>query len=258
GPGVTEPAVGDRVFALVGGGAYAEQAVANAEHTLPIPEGVSFDEASCFAEAYITAHMNLFGHAALADGECVLLHGGGGGVNTAAIQLVKALRPACRIAVTASPGKIERVAALGADLVVDYQSEDFSNAIKRFTDGAGADVILDHIGAAYFERNLKALAVNGRLVIIGIMQGSDAEISLGRLLVKRQRIIGSVLRPRPNDEKTAIIRAFADDAMPLIAARKIVPVIDRVVPLDDVVDAHRMMEASGHFGQIVLATGTEH
>lgn len=255
GPGVVEPAVGDRVFALVGGGAYAELALARAEHSLPIPARLSFGQAACIAETYITAYMNLFGHAALGDGESVLLHGGGGGVNTAAIQLVDALRPNSPIAVTASAGKLERVAGLGADLVIDYRASDFAKEIQAFTDGRGVDVILDHIGAAYLEKNLKSLAVNGRLLVIGIMQGSDAGISLGRLMVRRQRIIGSVLRPRPDAEKTRIIADFALEVMPLFASARIAPLIDRVFPAESAAEAHRYMEAGRHFGKIVLEFG---
>ena len=245
-------AVGDRVFALVGGGAYAGLVRARAGQTLPIPENLSFVEAACIAETYITAWMNLFGNASLKDGETVLLHGGGGGVNTAAVQLVKTLCPASRIIVTASAAKHDRVRELGADHLIDYRSCDFSAAVMKLTDGGGADVVLDHIGAAYFEKNLAALAVGGRLVIIGIMQGSDARLSLGRLMIKRQRIIGSVLRPRSDAEKSALIRDFAETVMPLFASGRLLPVIDRVVPLEEVAAAHRLMEAGGHFGKIVL------
>lgn len=246
-------AVGDRVFALLGGGGYAGLAVADAGQVLPIPDGMSFAEAACIAETYITAWLNLFGNAALRNGETALLHGGGGGVNTAAIQLVRQLRPDSTIIVTASTGKVDRVRALGADHVIDYRAGDFAAEVLSLTGNAGADVILDHIGAAYFEKNLAALAIGGRLVIIGIMQGSEATISLGRLMVRRQRIIGSVLRPRPAAEKQEIVRSFGDSVIPLFASRRIVPVIDRVLPLEDVVAAHRLMESSAHFGKIVLA-----
>lgn len=252
GSAVTAYAVGDQVFALVGGGAYAEFAVADAEHCLPIPAGFTFVQAACLAETFITAYMNLFRHAKLADGETVLLHGGGGGVNTAAIALVKALCPGSAIVVTASAGKLDRVAALGADLVIDYRETDFATEAKRFSGGRGIDVILDHIGGAYFEKNLEALAVSGRLIVIGIMQGSDARLNLGRLMIKRQSIIGSVLRPRPASEKAEIIADFARTAMPLFNDRLIEPLIDSEWPIEKVVDAHRRMEASEHFGKIVL------
>ncbi len=252
GAGVEGFARGERVFALLAGGGYAELAVAHAGHVLRIPDSVSFGEAACIPETYITAYLNVFMTARLADGETVLLHGGGGGVNTAAIQLCRGLVPAARIAVTASPGKLERVAELGVDRVIDYRNEDFAEALLGFTAGAGADVILDHIGAAYLERNMKALAVGGRLSLIGIMGGAEATLNLGRLLVKRQSLLGSVLRPRSVAEKAAIIAEFGRVVMPLFAQRRIVPLIDRVLPLAEAAEAHRVMEDSAHFGKIVL------
>jgi len=253
GQAVRRHRVGDRVFALLGGGGYAGQAVAHEAHALPIPARLDFAQAACIAETYITAYQNLFENGQLADGESVLLHGGGGGVTTAAIQLVRSLRPACPIFVTASPGKTDRVRAQGVLHAIDYRNQDFAAAIAELTQSRGVDVILDHIGAAYLEKNLKSLAVGGRLLIIGIMQGSDASISLGRLMVKRQRIIGSVLRPRPVAEKAAIIERFAKNVMPLFEQGRIAPVIDRIFPLAEAAAAHRRMEAGEHFGKIVLS-----
>ncbi len=243
---------GQRVAALLGGGGYAELAVVDARHVLPLPDSITFEEAACICEAYITAFLNLFIGARLADGEWVLLHGGGGGVTTAAMQLVAALAPASRMIVTASKGKLERVAELGAHTVADYRNEDFVDAVSRATSGRGVDVILDHIGGPYLERNMRALAANGRIALIGIMGGRKAEIDLGRLLVKRQEIIGSVLRPRPADEKARIIARFREAVMPLFATRRIVPLIDRVYPLEEAAEAHRRMERGEHFGKIVL------
>jgi NADPH2:quinone reductase len=218
-----------------------------------IPDNLSFEQAACICEAYITAYMNLFRGAELADGESALVHGGGGGVNTAAIQIIKALNPASPIYVTASPGKLDRVTQLGAELVIDYRSEDFAQAILAHTDGRGVDVILDHIGGAYFEQNLRALAVNGRLALIGSMGGREATLNLGRLMVKRQTIKGSVLRPRPVPEKTRIIADFAARVMPHFVTSAIQPLIHRVYPIEAVVDAHIAMESSAHFGKIVLS-----
>jgi NADPH2:quinone reductase len=242
---------GERVVALVGGGGYAEYAAAHAGHVLRLPDRMSFEQGACICETYITAHLNLFGSAHLADGETVLLHGGGGGVTTAAIQLCRALVPRCPVIVTASAGKLDRVRAQGAALVIDYKAEDFAAAVKAFGKGS-ADVILDHIGGPYLAANLKCLAVGGRLVIIGVMGGPKAEINLAALMVRRQRIVGSVLRSRPVDEKSAIIAEFARTVMPLLARGDIAPLIDRVYPLEEVADAHRAMEASSHFGKIVL------
>jgi putative PIG3 family NAD(P)H quinone oxidoreductase len=252
GAGVTGFAHGERVLALLGGGGYAELAVAHAGHVMRIPDGMTFEQAACVCETYLTAFMNLFLYARLADGETVLLHGGGGGVTTAAIQIVKALAPRARILVTASTSKVERVKAQGADVVIDYKNEDFADAVQRHTDKRGVDVILDHLGGSYLERNVRSLAVGGRLAVIGVMGGRTGELDVGRVLVGRLRILGSVLRPRPVDEKTAIIHAFERDVMPYFAAGRIVPLIHQVYPLEQAGEAHRAMEAGEHFGKLVL------
>jgi putative PIG3 family NAD(P)H quinone oxidoreductase len=252
GPDVHGLQRGERVFALLGGGGYAELAVAHAGHVLRIPPSLSFEQAACICETYLTAYMNLFLYARLADREAVLLHGGGGGVTTAAMQLTKTLRPRSRVLVTASPRKVERVAALGADLVIDYKAQDFSEAALAFTGGRGVDVILDHLGAAYLAQNVKALATGGRLALIGVMGGRKAELDLGRVLVQRLSIMGSTLRPRPVEEKTAIIRRFEQEVMPHFATGRIAPLIHHVYPLEQAAEAHRVMEASEHFGKLVL------
>jgi putative PIG3 family NAD(P)H quinone oxidoreductase len=253
GPDVEDWSVGERVLALVGGGGYAQFATAHAGHVMRMPQNMTFAEAACVCETYITAYMNIFRGARLDAGESVLLHGGGGGVNTAAIQLCRELNPTGRIFVTASPAKLARVSALGADRAIDYTNEDFAAAVLAETDGRGVDVILDHIGAPYLARNLKALAVNGRLAIIATMGGREGTLDLAMLMVKRQTIIGSVLRPRPIAEKTAIITEFERCVMPLFASGLIKPLIDKVYSIDAAADAHRMMEASRHFGKIVLS-----
>ena len=253
GPGVDSLAVGERVIALVGGGGYAQFATVHAVHVMRIPDAMTFEQAACICETYITAYLNLFMIAGLTDGETVLLHGGGGGVNTAGLHLCKALLPTSRVIVTASPGKVDRVRELGADLVIDYRSEDFAAAVHAYTKKAGCAVILDHIGGPYLEGNLRSLGVGGRLVLIGVMGGPKAEFNLARLMVKRQRIVGSVLRPRPVAEKTAIINEFDRVVMPLFAAGTIAPLIHEVYPIERVADAHRAMESSSHFGKLVLA-----
>lgn len=252
GGGVTDFSIGERVFALLGGGGYAELASAYAGHVLKMPQNLSFEQAACICETYITAHMNLFGNAHLQNGETVLLHGGGGGVTTAAMELCRALAPHARVLVTASTAKVARVKALGADAVIDYKNEDFADAVLRLTDRHGADVILDHIGGAYLAQNQKALATGGRLAAIGVMGGRRGELDIGRLLTQRQSILGSVLRPRTTEQKTAIIHAFARDVLPHFASGAIAPLIDTVYPLERAADAHRAMEASGHFGKLVL------
>jgi len=245
------------VFALLGGGGYAELAAAHAGHVMRIPPSLSFEQAACICETYITAYMNLFLYAQLADGETVLLHGGGGGVTTAAMQLVKTLTPRARLLVTASTGKVERVKALGADAVIDYKREDFAEAVQRHTDKRGADVILDHLGGSYLERNVRSLAVGGRLAVIGVMGGRKGELDVGRVLANRLRILGSVLRPRPVAEKTAIIRAFERDVLPHFASGRIAPAIHRIYPLEQAAEAHRAMEAGEHFGKLVLKVTDE-
>lgn len=252
GPGVTSCKRGDRVMSLVGGGGYAQYALAYADHLIPIPESMSFEAAACVCESYITAFLNIFMIGGLVDRQAVLAHGGGGGVNTAAIQLCRKLAPNGQVMVTASAGKIERVRQLGADLVINYRDEDFAEAVRAFTGKKGADVILDHIGANYLAPNMKALAVGGTLVIIGIMSGAKAELNLALMMVKRQRIIGSVLRSRPVQEKREIVAQFTRSVMPFFADGSIEPVIYKTYPLEEVAEAHRDMEQSRHFGKIVL------
>jgi putative PIG3 family NAD(P)H quinone oxidoreductase len=252
GAGVTEFRPGERVFALLGGGGYAELAAAHAGHVMRVPANLSFEQAACICETYLTAYMNLFLYARLQDGETVLLHGGGGGVTTAAMQLVKTLLPRTRVLVTTSAGKVERVAGLGADLVIDYRKEDFADAVLRYTKKRGIDVILDHLGGPYLGQNVRSLAVGGRLAVIGVMGGRKAELDVGRVLVNRLSILGSTLRPRPTEEKAAIIRSFEREVMPQFAAGRIVPLIHHVYPLEQAAEAHRAMEASEHFGKLVL------
>jgi NADPH2:quinone reductase len=253
GDGVTGLEAGDRVMALLAGGGYAELAVAWAGHVIPMPSGMPFEEAACIPEAYITAYQNLFLNAHLVDGEHVLLHGAGGGVNTAALQICRALVPASSLMVTASPRKVDRMKALGVDLVIDYLNEDFADAVLAFTKNRGADVILDHIGAAYLEKNLSALSVGGRLAIIATMSGAVAEINLAKLMIRRQTVLGSVLRPRSTEEKAEIIASFEADVMPHVNSGLVRPIIHAVLPIERAADAHRMMESSEHFGKIVLS-----
>jgi putative PIG3 family NAD(P)H quinone oxidoreductase len=253
GAGVSGWKVGDRVMSLVGGGGYAEYAVAYASHLMAIPESMSFEEAACVCESYITAFLNVFMIGELKDGQTAILHGGGGGVNTAAIQLSKALTPASKLIVTAHPSKIERVKGLGADLVNDFtQNPDFTEVVKEFTAKKGVDLILDHVGAKYLAPNMNSLGYKGRLVVIGVTSGIKAELNLALMMVKRQQIIGSVLRSRPVPEKGEIVAEFTRRAIPKFADRTIVPIIEKVFTIDQVVDAHRMMDEDKHFGKIVL------
>ncbi len=243
---------GDRVVALVGGGGYAEYALALEAHCMSIPKSVSFEQAACICETYITAYLNLFMLGELQGKKSVLIHGGGGGVATAAIQLAKALSSATEVIVTASSAKLERVRDQGADHVIDYREQAFADEISRITEKRGVDVILDHIGAQYLEANMKSLALAGTLMLIGVMGGIKAELNLATMMVKRQRIIGSVLRSRPIMQKAAIIDQFETTVMPLFAAGTIEPLISARFPLQDAAAAHQMMEQGGHFGKIIL------
>jgi len=250
---VTGWKVGDRVMALVGGGGYAEYAVAYACHLMPIPESMSYEEAACVNESYITAFLNVFMLGGLQDGQTAILHGGGGAVNTAAIQLAKALTPKAKLIVTAHPSKMARVKDLGVDLVIDFTTTpDFSPEVKEFTNKKGVNLILDHVGAKYLKPNMDSLGYTGKLVVIGIISGIKAELNLALMMVKRQQIIGSVLRSRPVAEKGDIIAEFTRRALPKFADRSIVPMIEKVFPFEQIQDAHRMMEEDTHFGKIVL------
>ena len=243
---------GERVVALVGGGGYAEYAIAYENHCMALDDSISFEQAACICETYITAYLNLFLLGELEGRQSVLIHGGGGGVATSAIQLCHALTPDTQIFVTASAGKLDRVAAQGAHHVIDYRAQEFAQEIRRITEKRGVDVILDHIGGAYLQDNMNSLALGGTLMLIGVMGGIKSEINLAMMMVKRQRIIGSVLRSRPLAEKASIIARFEETVMPLIASGEVTPLVDATFPLAEAADAHRMMEAGGHFGKIVL------
>ncbi len=243
---------GDKVMALVAGGAYAAYTTAYEGHVMHKPASMDFNQAACVCEAYITAYLNLFMLGALKHDQSVLLHGGGGGVNTAAIQLCRNLLSNCKIFVTASPGKVDRVKELGADHVIDYQNQSFADEIKSLTENRGVDVVLDHIGGPYLESNMKSLAVGGTLMQIGVSEGVKAELNLALMMVKRQRIIGSVLRSRSIDEKARIIEKFTEVVLPKFADSSIVPLISDVFPLEQAAQAHKKMESSQHFGKIVL------
>ena len=250
GPAVRGWRVGQRAMALLAGGGYAEQVVVPAGCALEVPERLGLEEAAAVPEVFLTVFLNVFQLGALPEGGWVLVHGGGSGIGTAAIQLVK--EAGGRIAVTAgSDEKCRRCLALGADLAVDYRSGDFA-AEARAASGDGVDVVLDHIGAPYLEANLRALAVGGRLVLIGLMGGARAEINLGALLARRQHVIGSTLRARPVAEKAALVEAFRARFGPALASGRIHPVVDRVLPLEQVAEAHRVVKASEHFGKVVL------
>lgn len=252
GAGVAGFAPGDRVMALLPGGGYATRAVAHAGSVMHVPEGMPWHEAGAFPEVFLTVFLTVFELGALPEGGRLLAHGGGGGIGTAAIQLAKAA--GARVIVTAgSDEKCARCLALGADRAVNYRDASFVDAVKDATDGRGVDVVLDHVAASYLDQNLKCLATGGRLVIIGLLGGARAELNLGSLLMKRLQVIGSTLRARPPQEKAALVEAFLARFGADLDAGRLRPVLDRTLPLEEVEAAHALMEASDHFGKIVLS-----
>jgi putative PIG3 family NAD(P)H quinone oxidoreductase len=243
--------VGDRAMALLAGGGYAEEVVVPAGCAMRVPEALSIEEAAGISEVFLTVFLNVFQLAALPERGSVLVHGGGSGIGTTAIQLVKNIGGT--IIVTAgSPEKCARCLELGADRAVNYNDEDFVDAVREQTDGRGVDAVLDSIGAKYLSQNLKALAVDGRLVVIGLMGGAKAEIALGPLLVRRLQVIGSTLRSRSSEAKAATVAAFEGRFKAALEAGQIRPVIDRILPLADAAEAHRVVAASEHFGKVIL------
>ncbi len=254
GDGVTTWRPGDEVCALLSGGGYAEQVAVPAGQLLPVPEKVDITTAAAFPEAVCTVYSNLFQVAGLSSGETLLVHGGSSGIGTTAIQLGKAF--GARVACTAgSPRKLARCRELGADVAINYREEDFVAALRDATGGAGADVILDIMGASYLDRNLAALATNGRLVIIGRQGGSLAEINLGVLQGKRASVHATTLRARPAQEKAAVVAAVREHVWPLIDAGHVVAVIDRELPMSQAAQAHRAVAASEHIGKVLLLPG---
>ena len=251
GEGVQGWSRGDRAFALLLGGGYAEQAVVPARMAMRIPENLSFEEAAAIPEVFLTAYLNLFTIGELQAGDWALIHGGASGVGTAAIQLVREWGG--RSIVTVGSGaKAERCLHLGARLAIDYNAGPFEPQVAAATAGSGAAVILDMVGAPYFEQNLRSLATGGRLIILSSMGGATVEINLGALQAKRARLIGSTLRPLPLDEKVALTRVFAAFALPRLADGRLRPVIDRVYDLAEAPEAHRYMESNANIGKIVL------
>ena len=251
GDGVTGWRPGDEVCALLAGGGYAEQVTVPAGQLLPVPARVDMTTAAAFPETACTVYANVFQLARLTAGETLLVHGGSSGIGTMAIQLGKAF--GARVTCTAgSPEKLARCQELGADVAINYRDEDFVAVLLDATGGAGADVVLDIMGASYLARNLAALATGGRLVIIGRQGGSRAEIDLGVLQGKQASVHATTLRARPAREKAAVVAAVRDHVWPLIDAGKVAAVIDRELPMSQAAQAHRAMAASEHIGKILL------
>ena len=251
GSAVTGWKVGDRAMALLPGGGYAEKAAVHHGSAMKIPRSLSFEEAAGFPEVFLTAFLNLFMLADIKSGESALIHGGGSGVGTASIQLLKEAR--VRSIVTAgSDAKCEQCLKLGADVAINYNLGPFPANVKTATNGRGADVILDSIGGPYLPGNIESLAHGGRLVLIGMMQGTHAEIDLSAVLRRHLKIFGSTLRTRPVAEKAQIVAAFLKQFGPAFEAGRLRPPIYKAIPASEAATAHRMMQASEHFGKIVL------
>ncbi|MCU1673870.1 MAG: NADPH:quinone oxidoreductase [Frankiales bacterium] len=243
--------VGDEVCALLSGGGYAERVAVPAGQLLPAPAGLSLVEAAGLPEVACTVWSNVFQLAALQPGELLLVHGGTSGIGTMAIQL--AVRHGARVLCTVgSPEKAARAEELGAERAVRYRDEDFVEVVRSLTRGGGADVVLDNMGAKYLARNVSALATGGRLVVIGLQGGTKGELDLAALLGKRASVHATSLRARPLDEKAAIVEAVLAAVWPAVEAGEVRPVVDTVLPLEQVADAHRLMEGSTHVGKILL------
>lgn len=252
GDGVTDWSVGDRVCALVISGGYADQVAVPAGQLLAVPDGLTTVEAASFPEVLSTVWSNVFMLAALQPGETLLVHGGGGGIGTMAIQLAHTLG-ATVVTTVGSDAKADAVRALGADLTINYHEQDFAETLRAaYPDGA--DVVLDNIGAKYLSSNLDVLATEGRMVVIGLQGGARAEIDLSVLMRKRAALIATLLRPRPAAEKAAIIASVAANAWPLIADGRVRPTVHATVPLDEAARAHQIVEESSHVGKVVLTT----
>ncbi|MQA06418.1 MAG: zinc-binding dehydrogenase [Streptosporangiales bacterium] len=254
GPDVDAWEVGDQVCALLAGGGYAERVAVPASQLLPIPKGIDLVEAAGLPEVACTVFSTVFMVGGLRAGETFLVHGGGSGIGTFAIQLAKAAEVGKVLCTAGSQDKLDRCLTLGADVGIDYSSEDFVERVKAETDGAGADVILDIVGAKYLARNVAALAKSGRLAIIGLQGGRKAELDLGALLAKRAAVIGVTLRGRPLAEKAAIVAGVTENVWPLVESGQVRPVVDRTMPMAEAAAAHALMESSTHFGKILLAT----
>ena len=251
GEGVTGWDVGDEVCCLLAGGGYAERVAVPAGQVMPVPTGVDLVTAAALPEVAATVWSNVFMVAGLRPDETLLVHGGAGGIGTFAIQLAHAL--GARVATTAGTAeKLELCRSLGADVAIDYHDEDFVQVVRDATDGRGADVVLDNMGAKYLSRNVDVLALEGRLVIIGMQGGTRAELDINALLRKRGAVIATSLRARPVEGKSAICAGVVEHVWPLVADGKLRPVVHTTMPLAEAAAAHALMESGDHSGKILL------
>ena len=252
GPGVSEWSVGDEVCALLAGGGYAEQVVVPAGQCMPVPRGVDLVTAAALPEVACTVWSNvvMLGH--LSAGESFLVHGGSSGIGTMALQVAAALGAWPVMCTAGTPEKLAACRDLGADVAIDYKTEDFAAVAREATEGRGVDVVLDIMGAKYLAANVAALATGGRLVIIGLQGGTKAEIDLGSMLAKRATLRATTLRSRPIEEKAAICRAVVDGLWPLVEAGRVRPIVGASFPMTEVAKAHTLVEESGHIGKVLL------
>jgi putative PIG3 family NAD(P)H quinone oxidoreductase len=254
GEGVSAPSLGEQVCALVTGGGYAEYCVAPAPQCLPVPRGLSLEQAACLPETFFTVWINVFQRSGLKSGESFLVHGGTSGIGTTAIQLAKAF--GCTVFATAgSAEKVKACKDLGADHAINYKDEDFVYVVNESTGGKGVDVILDMVGGDYIPRDIKALAEDGRLSFIAFLGGPKAEVNFAAVMMKRLTITGSTLRARPVAVKAALAAELKAKVWPLLEAGKVAPVMAARFPLAEAARAHALMESSGHIGKIVLTVG---
>ncbi|HUT48404.1 MAG TPA: NAD(P)H-quinone oxidoreductase [Alphaproteobacteria bacterium] len=243
--------VGDAVCALVSGGGYAEYCPAPVPQCLPVPKGLSMVEAACLPETFFTVWTNVFDRGGLQAGETMLVHGGSSGIGTTAIQLGAAFGGRV-IATAGSAEKCKACTDLGAARAINYREEDFVEVVKEMTDGAGVNLLIDMVGADYFERNIAALAVEGRLVQIAVMTGAESKVNLAQIMVRRLTVTGSTLRPRSIADKGAIAASLREHVWPLIEAGKVRPVMYKTFALKEAAEAHALMETSAHIGKIAL------
>ncbi|WP_431035230.1 NAD(P)H-quinone oxidoreductase [Streptomyces sp. P6-2-1] len=254
GAGVSGWAVGDEVCALLGGGGYAEKVAVPAGQLLPVPDGVDLVDAAALPEVVCTVWSNVFMVAGLRPGETLLVHGGSSGIGTMAIQLAKAVD--ARVAVTAgTAAKLDRCRELGADILINYREQDFVAELGKATEGHGADVILDNMGAKYLDRNIQALATSGRLAIIGMQGGAKGELNLSALMGKRAAVTATSLRARPAAEKAAVVAAVREHVWPLLSSGAVKPIVDRRIPMSEAATGHRVLDESSHIGKVLLTTG---
>ncbi|MDP2471039.1 MAG: NAD(P)H-quinone oxidoreductase [Candidatus Palauibacterales bacterium] len=253
GTGVDESTVGSWVMGLVGGGGYAEMLVTDARHIVPMPRGLKFVESAAVPEAFCTAYDALVLQGGLRPGETVLIHAAGSGVGTAAIQVARAFG-AARVFGTASAGKLEALdeRGLSLDVAIDYRRKSFRDVVRRETDGKGVDLILDLVGATYWTDNIASLRTRGRIVLVGLVGGTMAQLNLGVLLRRRLHVIGTVMRSRDDEEKSELARRARADLLPRFESGELFPVVDRVFDLQEAAQAHAYMEDNQNAGKVVL------